>query len=213
MAAQHGSPALDLRSAPVLAQGAFHGVAAFAGAPLDAANQLVLLAFDVAKVVIRELGPLLLEFALGEIPVSLELEVVHNAFCCGYVVYSLCGAPKRRGLLRCKTSAKTCRAVDSLGNRPPTGRLMKISLLAFAECTGNSCSPQPADLGGAALLRYGSSMGIDFIPPRFPPCNVHGSLAPVCKLHGERGEMEAKSAGFPREFIGNLAARCQLNEW
>ncbi len=44
---------------------------------LNPANQFFLLAFGVTKVIIRELGPLLFQLALGDVPVALDFECVH----------------------------------------------------------------------------------------------------------------------------------------
>ena len=50
----------------------------FAGALLDPANQFFLFAFSVLKIVIRELGPLLLQLAFGDVPVAFDFECRHN---------------------------------------------------------------------------------------------------------------------------------------
>src|ERR1017187_979723 len=56
--------------------------AGFAGALLNPANKLFLLAFGVLEIVIRELGPLLFQLALGDVPVAFNFEFVHNnSFC------------------------------------------------------------------------------------------------------------------------------------
>jgi hypothetical protein len=57
----------------------------FAGALLNAAQQFFLLACGVLKIVIRELGPLLFQLALGDVPVAFDFECGHNGlfcFCC-----------------------------------------------------------------------------------------------------------------------------------
>ena len=50
----------------------------FAGALLNAAQQLVVLAFGELEIVIRELGPLLFQLALGDVPVAFAFECIHN---------------------------------------------------------------------------------------------------------------------------------------
>src|ERR1035438_6451896 len=56
--------------------------AGFPGALLNPANKLFLLAFSVLEIVIRELGPLLFQLALGDVPVAFNFEFVHNnSFC------------------------------------------------------------------------------------------------------------------------------------
>ena len=62
--------------------GLFHRFPGFAGALLNAAQQFVVLAFGALQIVIRELGPLLLELALGDVPVALDFECVHVAMFC-----------------------------------------------------------------------------------------------------------------------------------
>ena len=54
----------------------------FAGALLNPANKFFLLAFGVLEIAIRELGPLLFQLALGDVPVAFNFEFVHNnSFC------------------------------------------------------------------------------------------------------------------------------------
>jgi hypothetical protein len=58
----------------------------FSGALLNPANQFFLLAFGILEIVIRELGPLLLQLALGDVPVALDFEFIHGAlFCFSFV--------------------------------------------------------------------------------------------------------------------------------
>jgi len=57
----------------------FDRFAGFAGALLNPANQFFLLAFGVLQIVIRELGPLLLQLALGDVPVAFDFECGHNS--------------------------------------------------------------------------------------------------------------------------------------
>ena len=66
-----------LAAAAVVSQGFLHRFARGTRTFLDAPDQLVLFAFDKLKVIISELGPLLLELAFGDVPVSFELECVH----------------------------------------------------------------------------------------------------------------------------------------
>jgi len=60
--------------------GLLHGSQGLAGAFLNPAIQLIVLAFDVLEVVIRQVGPFLLQFALGDVPVAFDFEGVHNWF-------------------------------------------------------------------------------------------------------------------------------------
>jgi hypothetical protein len=59
--------------------GLFNRFAGFARAFLNPANQFVLLAFGVLKIVIRELGPFLFQLALGDVPVAFDFECSHNS--------------------------------------------------------------------------------------------------------------------------------------
>ncbi len=52
----------------------------FASALLNTAQKFLLPAFDVLKIVIGERGPLLLQFAFGDVPVAFDFEGVHNNF-------------------------------------------------------------------------------------------------------------------------------------
>jgi hypothetical protein len=51
----------------------------FAGALLNSANKFFVLAFGVLEIVIRELGPLLFQLALGDVPVAFDFEFIHSA--------------------------------------------------------------------------------------------------------------------------------------
>ena len=50
----------------------FNGFAGFPGALLNPTDQFLLLAFGKLQIAIRELGPLLFQFALGDVPVALD---------------------------------------------------------------------------------------------------------------------------------------------
>ena len=50
----------------------------FACGLLNPANQFGLLAFGLLQIVIRELGPLLFQFAFGDVPVAFNFECRHN---------------------------------------------------------------------------------------------------------------------------------------
>jgi len=54
-------------------------VLGLAGALLDAADKFILLAFNILKVVVREFRKLLFELALGDIPISFCLKIIHNS--------------------------------------------------------------------------------------------------------------------------------------
>jgi hypothetical protein len=45
---------------------------------LDAAEQFVVFAFSVLKIIIRKLGPLLLQLAFRDIPIPFNFKFVHN---------------------------------------------------------------------------------------------------------------------------------------
>jgi hypothetical protein len=51
---------------------------AFAGAFLNPTDQFIMLAVNILEIVIRERGPLLFQFALGDIPVTFDFEFVHG---------------------------------------------------------------------------------------------------------------------------------------
>src|ERR1039457_6362511 len=62
--------------------GLFDRFPGFAGALLNPANKFFLLAFGESEIVIRELGPLLFQLPLGDVPVALNFEFIHNnSFC------------------------------------------------------------------------------------------------------------------------------------
>jgi len=61
--------------------GFFHCLAGFAGALLDTTQEFVVFAFDVLEIVVGELGPLLLKFALCDVPVALDFECIYEYFC------------------------------------------------------------------------------------------------------------------------------------
>ena len=57
----------------------FDGRTGFAGGLLDSTEQFLMLALDILEVVIRELGPLLFQLALGDVPVAFDFEFVHTS--------------------------------------------------------------------------------------------------------------------------------------
>src|ERR1035437_7774699 len=59
--------------------GLFHRFAAFAGTLLNPAIDFLELAFGELKIVIRKLGPLLFQLALGDVPVAFDFECVHSS--------------------------------------------------------------------------------------------------------------------------------------
>lgn len=60
--------------------GRFDRFTGLAGALLNAAQQLILLAFGELEIVIREFGPLLFQLALGDVPIPFDFEFGHSAF-------------------------------------------------------------------------------------------------------------------------------------
>jgi hypothetical protein len=62
--------------------GLFDLFTGFAGALLNAAQQFILLAFGKLEIVIRELGPLLFQLALGDVPVAFDFEFVRKSSFC-----------------------------------------------------------------------------------------------------------------------------------
>src|ERR1017187_3887472 len=78
---QSSSPAIRLLAAAGGAgflEGLLDRFAGFPGTLLNPADKLFLLAFGVLEIVIRELGPLLFQLALGDVPVTFSFEFVHN---------------------------------------------------------------------------------------------------------------------------------------
>jgi hypothetical protein len=66
--------------------GLFDRFPGFAGALLNLAQQFIVLAFGELEIVIRELGPLLLQLAFGNVPVAFDFEFAHIAlFCFSFV--------------------------------------------------------------------------------------------------------------------------------
>ena len=51
----------------------------FARTLLNPAQQFFLFAFDELQIAIRELGPFLFQFALGDVPVAFDFECSHNS--------------------------------------------------------------------------------------------------------------------------------------
>ena len=68
----------------------FHGVAGLTRALLNPAEQFVLLPGDILQVVVGELGPLLFEFALRNVPVALDFECVICSVCLQGLVGVVC---------------------------------------------------------------------------------------------------------------------------
>lgn len=58
--------------------GIFDRFAAFAGPLLNSPQNLIVLAVDQLKIVVREFGPPLFEIALDDVPVALDLKFVHR---------------------------------------------------------------------------------------------------------------------------------------
>ena len=52
-------------------------LAALAGALLYPADEFLLFAFNICEIIVGELSPFLLDFALGDVPVSFEFECFH----------------------------------------------------------------------------------------------------------------------------------------
>src|ERR1035437_690822 len=69
----------------------FDRFAGFAGALLNPANKFFLLAFGILEIVIRELGPLLFQLALGNVPVAFDFKFVHITLLC--FVFRFCSPP------------------------------------------------------------------------------------------------------------------------
>jgi hypothetical protein len=118
--------------------GLFDRFPGFAGALLNPANKFFLLAFGELEIVIRELGPLLFQLALGDVPVALNFEFIHNNSFCLFVFVrrqrdgkSVLGV----GLLDNRKSNLMADTVDvtrPLAIVPPNGfqRLKQFSLAA-----------------------------------------------------------------------------------
>jgi hypothetical protein len=65
--------------------GLFDRFTCFAGALLNAPQQFIMLALGALEIVIRELSPLLLQLAFGDVPVALDFECSHIALFCLFV--------------------------------------------------------------------------------------------------------------------------------
>jgi hypothetical protein len=68
-----------------------HRFLGVSGALLDSSHQLVFTAFLVSKVVVGELGVLLFEFSLGNVPIALDMKCVHLIFL--FLFVSMLAAP------------------------------------------------------------------------------------------------------------------------
>jgi hypothetical protein len=78
---QFASAGRNLRTAGVrggFLDGLFDRFTAFASALLNPANYFFELAFGELEIVISELGPLLLQLTLGDVPVAFNFECSHN---------------------------------------------------------------------------------------------------------------------------------------
>jgi hypothetical protein len=58
--------------------GLFNHLAGFAGGLLNPTEQFLLFTRDVLEIVIRQLGPLLFQLALGNVPSAFDFECVHG---------------------------------------------------------------------------------------------------------------------------------------
>jgi len=58
----------------------FDGSAGLAGALLNPSQQFLLPTFDELEVALSELGPVLFQPELGEVPVTLEFEFCHHGW-------------------------------------------------------------------------------------------------------------------------------------
>ena len=54
---------------------------------LNPAQELFLLSLGILEIIVRELGPLLFQLALGDVPVAFDLE------CCYSVLFFVCESP------------------------------------------------------------------------------------------------------------------------
>ena len=61
----------------------FDGLAGLTCALLNASEELLILAFDKLKVVVRERRPLLLQLALDDVPVAFDFQFSHGRMCFG----------------------------------------------------------------------------------------------------------------------------------
>jgi hypothetical protein len=66
----------------------FDRFAGFPGALLNSADQFLGLAFGELEIVVRELGPFLFQFALGDVPVAFDFKCIHNSDYCFVVCFS-----------------------------------------------------------------------------------------------------------------------------
>jgi hypothetical protein len=55
-----------------------NGLPGFPSAFLEPADQFLLLTVSVLEIVVRELAPFLFQFALGNVPVALDFQFVHD---------------------------------------------------------------------------------------------------------------------------------------
>jgi hypothetical protein len=62
--------------------GLFYRFTGFARSLLNPTEQFFVLALAELEVVIRELGPLLFQLALGNVPIAFDFEFVHNSSSC-----------------------------------------------------------------------------------------------------------------------------------
>ena len=56
----------------------FDRLTGFTGAFLNAPQQLLAHSFGILEIVVGQLGPLLLQFSLGDVPVALDFEFCHD---------------------------------------------------------------------------------------------------------------------------------------
>jgi hypothetical protein len=66
----------------------FDRFAGFSRSLLNPADQFLGLAFGKLEIVVREFGPFLFQFALGDVPVAFDFKCVHNSEYCFVVCFS-----------------------------------------------------------------------------------------------------------------------------
>ena len=90
-----GVPLLIGGTAAAVSDRLCHRFTGFARALLDATELFLLLAGGELQIVVGELGPLLLDLALGNVPIAFDFQFVHRFFVLCFV-FLFTGVSKRR---------------------------------------------------------------------------------------------------------------------
>ena len=170
--------------------GLFDRFPGFAGALLNAAQQFIMLAFGALEIVIRELGPLLFQLALGDVPVAFNFECVHNNMLC----FSFVNRRQRDGknVLAAGLSAKTTAEAGPLRHARhtqcvnATRERLNLALDRMQIFRRGNKAFSPAKLGSGGITR------LEFLGARLALC------VRLSRASGHNGRIRVPIQGLPR---------------